>query len=495
MSDERRVVVIGSGPAGAMAALALVEQGIPVTLLESGQRMPPGLLVRALGRNVFRRRPAMRDERSEHIASGDPATQWWNALVPGGLSNYWTGAVPRFAPLDFRDGERLHERYRWPVTYEELVPHYDRAERWLGVVASREDLPQLPASLVTQERRLPADWRRVVPYARGLGHGLTPMPLADVRPWLITRSGAAFNSFARIIPRLQRWPHFRLVLGAHALQLVWRGDRRRVTSVLYRDRFSGEDRRLSCDAVVVAAGALASTRLLLASACNDFPTGLGDTDGVLGRYLHDHPYDVCYVEVDGRLARLGHPAYLTRGAYGEAPPLLAAGCSIGNSTSTADKLLSLTPLKASKFGLIVFGTMVPAAENRVTLSGERLDAFGQPVLDVCIRFPDEALANLARTRQRVLEILDAAGHGGKVASAVEHFTPGQSVHYGGTVRMHESPRYGMLDGWNRLHAVRNVVVADASAFTTGVEKNPTVTVMALAHRAAGRLAEDLRRAG
>jgi choline dehydrogenase-like flavoprotein len=493
--DERRVVVIGSGPAGATAALALIEQGIPVTLLESGLRMPPGLLVRAMGRNVFRRRPVMRDdERNAHVASGDPSTQWYNALVPGGLSNYWTGAVPRFAPEDFLDGERLHARYRWPVTYSDLEPHYERVERLLGVVAAGEAVPHLPASLVSQKRRLPADWAAVATHARARGHGLTPMPLADVRPWLLTRSGAAFNSFTRIIPRLRRSPSFRLMLGAHALRLEWSGAQRRVTGIIYWDRNASVERRVRCAAAVVAGGPLASTKLLLDSACNDFPTGLGDTDGVLGRYLHDHPYDVCYLETDGALSRLGHPAYLTRGPYDAGPPLLAAGCSIGNSTSTADKLLSLTPLKSKTFGVIVFGTIVPTAENRVSLHAERRDEFGLPVLDIAMRFDAAAVENLVAARQRLLDILEAAGHHGKLLSAIEHFAPGQSVHYGGTVRMHQSPQYGVLDGWNRLHAVPNVVVADASAFTTGVEKNPTVTLMALADRAARRLAGDIKAA-
>ena len=66
------------------------------------------------------------------------------------------------------------------------------------------------------------------------------------------------------------------------------------------------------------------------------------------------------------------------------------------------------------------------------------------------------------------------------------------MHFAGTCRMHDSPRLGMLDAWSRLHAVRNVVVADSSAFTTGPEKNPVLTAMALAARASDRLAHDLR---
>jgi len=71
--------------------------------------------------------------------------------------------------------------------------------------------------------------------------------------------------------------------------------------------------------------------------------------------------------------------------------------------------------------------------------------------------------------------------------------PGSSVHYGGSVRMHSDPEFGVLDGWNRVHDVANVAVVDSSSFTTGAEKNPTLTAMALALRAAERLADDLGR--
>src|SRR5689334_3105517 len=109
--DDRRVIVIGSGPAGAAASLTLLQQGIPVTLLESGTPVEHGLLVRAVGRNVFRRWPVLAPGY-EYTVSGDPSTSYLSALAPGGLSNLWTGAVPRFAPEDFVDGLRLDESYR-----------------------------------------------------------------------------------------------------------------------------------------------------------------------------------------------------------------------------------------------------------------------------------------------------------------------------------------------------------------------------------------------
>ena len=136
--------------------------------------------------------------------------------------------------------------------------------------------------------------------------------------------------------------------------------------------------------------------------------------------------------------------------------------------------------------------MVPTADSHVGLHPALKDEFGLPRLDVHIRYDDEVQRTVAAARERLAAVLDAAGAGGIVRSSLPRLVPGMSKHYGGTVRMHASPKYGMLNAWNRLHAVDNVVVADASAFTTGPEKNPTLTAMALAARASHRLANDLR---
>lgn len=491
-SDDRRALVIGSGPAGSMAALTLLKHSIPVTMLESGQSVPGGLLVRAMGKNVYRRRPKL-GSRIDHVATGDPDARWTHTLEPGGLSNYWTGAVPRFATQDFTEGERLHERYRWPISYDELAPYYDQVEREMRVVGGVDNVPNLPAPAVGGGRHLPGDWRRVATGAERFGHGLVPLPLAAGPEWHVARGGTAFNSFTRIVRRLRGEPHFELLLGAHVLRLEWSGSRRRVTSVMYFDRAARTQRRAIGAAVVVAAGALASTKLLMDSDCHDFPEGLGNTEGLLGRYLHDHPHDWWVLEVEPALSRLSHAAYLTRAPYAESPPLLAASSTLGN-TSTVDKVLAVTRLRTKTFGVNVFGTVVPEYHNHVSLWPNAKDEFSLPLLDLHIRYGDDVPKTMATARQRVLEIVEAAGHRATVRWSQPEFVPGTSVHYGGTVRMHRSPQHGMLNAWNRLHAVSNVVVADASAFTTGVEKNPALTLAALAARAAARLADDLKRA-
>jgi choline dehydrogenase-like flavoprotein len=139
----------------------------------------------------------------------------------------------------------------------------------------------------------------------------------------------------------------------------------------------------------------------------------------------------------------------------------------------------------------MFGTMRPSEGDRVEVSRERRDPNGASEMRLGIRFDDDTRKMLDSARDRLLEILDSAGFRPRTTLWL-HEPLGNSVHFGGSVRMHRSPKFGMLDEWNRLHAVPNVLVVDASAFTTGPEKNPTLTAMALAARSCQKLARDLR---
>jgi choline dehydrogenase-like flavoprotein len=488
---DRRVIVIGSGPAAAAGALTLLEEGIPVTMLESGFPMQHGLVVRAFGRNLYRKWPDL-PNGYDYTASGDPSTRYLSTLAPGGLSNLWTGAVPRFAPEDFREGERLHERYRWPLDYSDLAPYYAKLERLLDVVGERRSIPQLPAPDVVCEHPLVGAWQRVAGHAEEFGQGMVRIPLADGPRWMVRPSGHAYNSFQRMIRSLRRFPHFELRFGAHATRLEWNAHTSRVDAVEYIDRMSRSSRRIHGDAVVVAAGALASTKLLLQSASPEFPDGIGNSQGVLGSFLHDHPNQWSELELDRPLPVLDHNVYVSRPPYVDSPPLLGAAVILG-ALSKWDRVSSLTGRTGTRFGMVTFGTMVPTAGNYVRLNAEKKDEFGLPVLDIKLGFGPEVHATISTSHTRLRSILASAGYESRVLTPVQGLTPGAACHYGGTARMHASPQYGVLNAWSRLHDADNVVVADASAFTTGVEKNPTLTLMALSARAAHRLADDLKR--
>jgi choline dehydrogenase-like flavoprotein len=474
-----------------MAARELVRCRVPVIMLESGTTAPSGLLVRAAGRNLYRRRTATASPTEGFVSTGDPNTTWYTTLEPGGLSNQWTGAVPRFAPEDFCEGERLHERYRWPLDYEDLAPFYTDAEKVLAVTAGPGDVPALPAGCALHRRRLPSDWRAIARAARAHGQGLTVMPLADGRNWLVTRQGTAFNSFANIVRRLQASPHFELRTGAHALRLGWSGRRRRVDSVVYFDRAARVEKRIDAEGVVVACGAFRSTKLLFDSACADFPEGIGNGDGLLGQFVHDHLREWWSFETDKPLRRLSPAGYLTRRPYDASPPLLASSWTLGLATSR-DRVLSLLPLKTTVVGVQLFGTMRPDERRFVRPCSTAKDEFGLPQLELALRFDADEVANIVDSREHLLRLLSEAGYRATINPIVPQLVPGFAVHYGGGARMHRSRGFGVVNEWNRPFDVPNVAVTDASCFTTNSEKNPTLTLMALSTRAARRLAADLK---
>jgi choline dehydrogenase-like flavoprotein len=277
------------------------------------------------------------------------------------------------------------------------------------------------------------------------------------------------------------------------VRLEWDPGQRTVARIAACEEGTGREHIFSCDAVVLAAGPLASPKILLQSVSPSFPEGLGDTDGILGRFLHDHTLDLYRIELGRGIARLDRTACFPRGSYDRIGPLSAAQTQIDTRISTAENVLALTPLKTRRISALGFGSAPPEPHNRVSLDPDQLGPDGLPLLDVHYRFDPDAEARAAAERERLLSVLDAAGHQPRLLGEMGEFVPGESFHFSGAVRMHVSPRHGMLDRWNRLHAAQNVAVVDASSFTTGVEKNPTLTVMALSARAAQRLAFDLKR--
>ena len=161
-------------------------------------------------------------------------------------------------------------------------------------------------------------------------------------------------------------------------------------------------------------------------------------------------------------------------------------------TSTKDKIFSRFHAKSHAVGVQVFGTMIPSEQHFVQLASTGTDPQGQPVLEIHARFDQPVLDNMAKARQHLVDLMEVAGYRATVRPVEPQLRPGVSAHYGGTVRMHRSREFGVIDSYNRIFDAQNVAVCDASAFTTGVEKNPTLTAMALAVRAAEQLVLDLR---
>ncbi|MET0198925.1 MAG: GMC family oxidoreductase [Rhodococcus fascians] len=485
---DEPVVVIGTGPCGAVAAHQLVRRGIPVVSLDSGSSAPRGLIVRAAGNTLYRRKDWSRYQSDRVAPSAGPEVAWYSSLTLGGLSNYWTAAIPRFAPEDFTDGARLDERFAWPIGYDDLEPYYRLAEGHLTPTVG-ESILGVPESQARYHHRLPDDWMSVAATARQHGHGLGAIPMAKGSPWMVARRGTEFGSYQCVIEPILGDRCFELRRNAHATTIRWSSSAGRVDAVEYIDRATGELRVIPARAVVVAAGTVDTTLLLLRSTSGDFPSGLGNSSGLVGRYLHDHPREWWTADLGRPMRALSHPVYVAREEHSASPPLTGTSHTIGLARP-ADRLRSYVRGRTRQVGVQVFGTMVPDPDFGVALGPESIDPAHQ-LATITLHYDQQAVDNITSSRERLREVLRSGGLNVEIPGPFHDLLPGSSVHFAGTVRMHNDPRHGVLDAWNRMHDAPEVIVCDMSAFTTGPEKNPTLTAMAIALRAADRLADDI----
>jgi len=489
--EDNRVVVIGSGPPAAAAAVFLRRAGIEVLVLEAGsERAARGLTVRIRGLTVAKRRGPL-VERAGVSKTGDPNAMLFEELSPGGLSNHWSCAVPRFSVEDFSDAARAGTEATWPIGYDDLAPWYTRVEPLLHIAGSSLDKPQLPAGNVRHAWELSPEWAALEEDAERLGRSVVAMPYAYGADTSITWSGTAFNSFVRLIRPEQKKGGLAVRFGARVQRLEWDPQKRRVAAVVFRDAESGREERITCRAVVLSAGVFNTPQVLLQSKSADFPDGLGNTHGVLGRYLNDHPIAKIVLSLASPIG-IYPAAYITRAAMDRSAPLYAAaGMQWSGAAIVARGVMKGHVGQSVSTGFSVFGTMAPSRDNFVALDPSVSASDGTPGLALHIRHPPEAAQVLEEARDQIVSLFARAGFEPRLD--VWKMEPvGNANHYAGTCRMHASPEFGMVNAWGRMHVASNVVVADSSVFTTNPEKNPVLTSMTLAARASDRLASELK---
>jgi choline dehydrogenase-like flavoprotein len=490
MNEAELVVIIGTGPAAAASAVVLSEAGQEPLLLEAGSGSARlGLTARVRGLTLAKVRPSL-PRRAGLTMTGDPKAELYEQLAPGGLSNHWACAVPRFSADDFADAARAGVEYTWPLGYSDLAPWYERVEPLLHIAGAASDAPSLPAGKFRDHWSLGSEWEAVAREARSNGRDLVAMPYAYGSETILTRSATAFNAYTRLIKPISQRGGLSVRFDTRAESLEWSNNERRVVAVHGRDARTGARLRIPCRAVVLAAGAVNSAQILLESTSQEFPEGLGNRHGVLGRYLHDHPLAKVVVDL-GRRVSLAPASYVTRAALDRSDPLYAAACMQWNSAShMARTVLSGHPGQTSRLGFSIFGTMIPTRDDCIAID-RRVEGEDRSSLLFSLRYPERAVRELERAKNELLSCLELAGWAPRLR--VFHVeVPGNSVHYGGTCRMHESPEFGVVDGFSRVHGAPNVVIADSSVFTTGPEKNPVLTAMVLVARANAPLDRDLR---
>ena len=458
------MVIVGSGAAAVAMAAALVAARVPVCLLEAGP------LVNRVLPEGSEDEPFEGPDGKVLANYGDchSAFQWFRLRQAGGKMNRWGAHCPRFSDTDFHEGTAIARELEWPVTYAELEPYYARAERILAVSGRADHLIESPDGAFTRAVE-------ATPMDRWLTSAFGAQGIA------VTPRRQAHYSVLSHLAALSKDDKFSLIPSARVLRIEVSNEGK-PCAVTYFDARRSAETSLRASTVVLAAGAIESAVILLSSTSDIYPTGLGNRSGTLGRNLLDH---VCIDTRSVATAQVPVP----NGREGFFLPRVSTVPRV--PLSGFQRELNIEVIKGQvTVSTVQMGSMAPNAENRVELTGRRT-RLGSPIPRiVCAHSPaDRALiAQMTETSEELFRAFGTAKVG-----VNNRYPPGHAIHQVGTCRMGADRRTSMLDGLCRSHEVPGLWVVDGGAFVTLPEKNPTLTIMALATRAGDSLAAELRR--
>jgi choline dehydrogenase-like flavoprotein len=519
-SDPWDVVVIGSGATGGWAAHELGRHGLRVLVLEAGademdapSNQPASTLQlkRTFDRVTRRRRVQSRhaayweldpdlfvvDQDHPYEVADGKDFQWIRTRSLNGRLLTWGGIGVRTSDYEFRAPEQDGFGTPWPFGYAELAPHYDRIDAFLPVYGERDELPQLPdgryvgaprltdAELLFRDRVNGALKRQAVIAARGVLVRPASRPLGEAPPPSPVR--AASTRFGVQVRTDSVVSH--LLVDSSG----------RANGVAFVDRLTKQAHEVRARSIAVCASTLESTRILLNSRSRHHPDGLGNSSGVVGRYLMDHPaiYLAGYapgvretVWNDG----LGGPKNLMvprfHNLQNRAGGAFLRGFGmfgvIGRTQGSKDECdTDEVPLS-----FVAYGEMLPRHENHVTLHPKQHDAWGIPILRIDCALSENERAMQSQMADSLTELVELAG--GRTDEPPGYLALGGFVHEMGTVRMGHDAKTSALNGFGQSWDVPNVFVMDGAAWPSGAWQNPTFTMMAIAGRACEHLAESLK---
>jgi choline dehydrogenase-like flavoprotein len=507
MPGERYdAIVVGSGATGGWAAKDLAEAGLRIALVEAGPlicgegKVPPARgaperqLVQA---NCFAFNEAtapffVDDVDNPYSHPPEKPFQWIRSRQVGGRMPLWGRVCLRVSDHELKAASRDGIGENWPISYADLEPHYTRVERFLGVCGSPEGLLSVPDGAFLEP--LPLSYGELA-FRRAVEER---WPTRRVIPARIASASPEAAVLAAM--RTRRLSLYADAVVARVLLEPGGGQAR---GVAYVERESGREAELEADAVFLCASTIESTRLLLNSAADEHPDGLGNSSGVLGRYLMDHTYGI---GIDGLAApsprgsedRYSHGCYVPSFRdVTEQGAGFARGYGIElkiNPTehSALMRLRNRGRLYGGFFYIGAFGEVLPNPDNRVTIDPDTVDAWGIPVAHIDCAYGENERTMAADQLESLLAIAQAAGLDVHEVHA-ELAPPGLSVHEMGTARMGADPESSVLDPDNRVWDVPNVIVTDGSCFVSSGFQNPTLTMMAITARACERFLERRRR--
>jgi len=529
--------IIGSGSAGGIIAKELSTAGFNVVVFEQGKYRKAedfthdeySVLMHSelLGGGPQFSGQTFRHDESE-VAKSPVVQPIRYAQTVGGSSVHFSANFWRLRPVDFKERSLLGpisgtNFADWPITYEELEPYYTKVDWEIGI--SGEPGPfDAPRSKPFPMPPLPLKSCGVLfeKGARAIGLNPQNQPHAILSEPFNGRAGcmkcgycmfygceagAKSSKLASMIPLAEASGHCE-IRAESAVFRIETDSNGRASEVLYYDR-DGNEQAQKAKAVIVSANGAETSRLMLLSASEQHPDGLANSSGFVGRNLMFNAHSSANAVFEHQLneykgvqaSRVLHDFYETdekRGFYGGGG---IDARSLWSASPIFHALLGMPP-DVPRWGkqfkdefahnftrqmtLACATTSLAMDRNNITLDPKNTDQWGRPAIRATYRDHDDDLSMAKFLQDRAMEILDAAGAQKAWADPI-HPTDG-GEHLLGTCRMGDDPTASVVDRYHRSHDVPNLYICDGSSMVTSGRGQPTMTIMALAFRAAEHIA-------
>ncbi len=541
-------IVIGSGMSGGWAAKELTEKGLKTLVLERGREVqhmkdypttnkyPWEFEHRGqIPEDVQKENPivsrcyAFREDAqhffvkdTEHPYVQEKPFDWIRGYQTGGKSLLWARHVQRWSDYDFEGPARDGFAVDWPIRYKDLEPWYAHVEKFVGVSGNRDGLPHLPDG----EFLPPMELSAVEEYFKSFvsknyqGRDVIIARCAHItgneeyyakqgrtlcqHRVLCQRGcpfGGYFSSNSATLPWAMKTGNLTLQHHAVVHSIIYDEAKGKATGVKVIDANTKEETEYYAEVIFLNASALNTNLVLLNSTSNRFPEGLGNDNGLLGKYIAFHNYRAGVSgEYEGLMeytteGRRPTSAYIPRfrNLFKQETDFLrgyAAGFSgsrgIERDLSDVGERLEkgmISPKYGTwRVGSHMMGETIPKEESRVSLDPKKTDEWGIPLLKVDVGYDDNDEKMVKDYLEQVTEMFEAAGFT-NIRTRDDHRAPGLDIHEMGGVRMGKDPKTSLLNKWNQLHAVSNVYVTDGACMTSTSTQNPSITYMAMAARA------------
>lgn len=550
-------IVIGSGASGGWAAKELTEKGLKTLLLERGRdvvhvkdypttnlypyelehrgetthadKLANPIANRCYAYKEDTRHFFVKDEEHPYVQEKD--FDWIRGYQVGGKSLLWARQTQRWAEYDFEGPARDGFAVDWPIRSADIAPWYSHVERFVGIAGNRdglatlpdgEFLPGYPLNAVEDHFRNTVDRHfkdRHIISAR-CAHLSQPQAIHIEQGRVQCQHrklcqrgcpfGGYFSSNASTIPWAQKTGNLTLRPYSVAHSVLYDKESGRATGVKVIDTETLEEIDFHAKVVFVNASTLNTNLILLNSVSDRFPEGLGNDNGLLGKFVGFHNYTArISAEYDGLLEYRTDGRNPAGGGYipnfrnverqetdflrGWAAAFGASRHENRDSSGVGGELKSgLLSSTWSNWRVHshMMAETIPKENNRVWLDKDKLDKWGVPLLHISVDYAEDDWQRRRDYYDRMTEMYEMAGFT-NIRTRDDPRRPGNDIHEMGGVRMGHDQETSLLNKWNQLHLCKNVYVTDGACMTSTATQNPTLTYMALTARAVDHAVKEL----